>query len=705
MPVAHRREAALRSFQQGSLQELEALCQTELQDSPVIDAFALLHLAIIRSQQGRPAEAEDLLRHGAELFPNHVEMQRLWAKQLSLMGRYEATLLPLTRVIELAPGDLAALLAKAEAMAHLGRGADAEQLARLAIQLAPSEPAAWRNLIKGLFLQGKVSEAVEACHRAIELDPDSDTFRIGLVFAMIYDEHSKPEDLLAISREFGRRMEARAAVHLRPYRNAPLVNRRLRIGFLSPDLRNHSVMYFAEPLIAGLSRQDFEVFCYLTHPKPDAVTERVRCLSDRFRILSTKEPKQAADQIREDEVDVLIDLAGHTGYSGLPIMAYRPAPVQATWLGYPATTGLTTVEWRITDHFGDPPGSDRYYTEKLARLPGCFAVYRPHIRNHFQRFDEQYEVSSLPALRMGAVTFGSCNNLAKISDHCISAWSRVLLTVPQSRLLIEGKDLDREAARHRLREQFRRNGISEERIVYVGRDPTRQYLTYRDIDIALDSFPLTGGTTTFDALWMGVPVVTLVGKSYRERLSGTILAGGGFTDTLCETVDAYVARAASLANDLADLAKRRSEQRLRMQESPLMNEPAFCQKFGTALQLIWARWCSQQDLTDAQVPATKGVKVSCPASEDALLVPVNGARVTLRNARAWLGELRKGLHVNRSMDNVESARALALAILWVCPNDALAAEVAHVTSDWTPDNVGPEVDDQATAESQPWVSA
>ncbi len=700
-----QREAALRSFHQGSPQELEALCLEDLKKSELQDPFAWLHLAVIRSQQGRPAESEDLLRQGAGLFPNHVEMQWLWAKQLSLMGKYEAALQPLTRVIELVPEDQAAHQAKAEAMAHLGRGADAEDYARRALQLGPTEPAAWRSLVKGLFLQGKVSEAVEACHRAIELGADSDTFRIGLVFAMIYDEHSKPEDLLTISKEFGRRMEARAAQHLRPYRNAPLANRRLRIGFLSPDLRNHSVMYFAEPLIAGLSRQDFEVCCYLTHPKSDAVTERVRCLSDRFRILTIKEPKQAADQIREDEVDVLIDLAGHTGYSGLPIMAYRPAPVQATWLGYPATTGLTAVEWRITDHFGDPPGSDQHYTEKLVRLPGCFAVYRPHIRNHFQRFDHQYALSSLPALRVGAVTFGSCNNLAKVSDQCIAAWSRVLRSVPRSRLLIEGKDLDREVARHRLREQFRKNGIEEERIVYVGRDPSRQYLTYHDIDIALDTFPLTGGTTTFDALWMGAPVVTLVGKTYRERLSGTILAAGGFTDTLCDTVDAYVARAASLASDLAGLAQRRSEQRQRMQESPLMNEPAFCQKFGAALQMIWARWCSQQNAFDAVATAAKRLEVSTHPSDDVLLVPVNGGRITLRRARAWLGELRKRLYLNRSMDDVESARALALAILWVCPNDSLAAEVARVTSDWAPYCASQEADDQATSESQPWERA
>ena len=317
-------------------------------------------------------------------------------------------------------------------------------------------------------------------------------------------------------------------------------------------------------------------------------------------------------------------------------------------------------------------------------LPGCFAVYRPHIRDPFQRFDELYGVVASPAERQGVVTFGSCNNLAKVSDRCIAAWCRILHAVPNSRLLIEGKDLDREAARARLREQFNQHGIGEDRLWYVGRDPKQQYLTYHHIDIALDTFPLTGGTTTFDALWMGVPVVTLVGQVFRERLSGTILASGGFVQELCENVDDYVARAVELASNLPALAKRREGQRQQMQASSLMDEGAFCAKFGRAIRLIWEHWCSQQSFGGIAASATNDHLAAHHLIEDVLLVPVNGRRVTLRDARLWLAQLQERLRAVRVPEDIESARALALAIMWVRPDDTLAAEVARQTADWRP---------------------
>jgi predicted O-linked N-acetylglucosamine transferase (SPINDLY family) len=649
-----------------------------------VDSFALLNLAVVRSQQGRHAEAEELLRQADSLFPGEILIRANLAKQLALMGQHEQALLTATSVIEREPHNAETWTVASHVLANMGRGVEAERHARRALDLRPQDLSGWRALVKGLFLQGRVAEAIEACRGAIKIDDRQDTFRLSLAFAMIYDEHARPQDLMAVAREFGQRLEARASPYRSPHRHSPIPGRRIRVGFLSPDLRNHSVMYFAEPLVAGLPRDAFEVYCYLTYPHQDPVTDRVRLLSDNFRVLSLKDPRTAAAIIRDDEVDVLIDLAGHTGHSGLPVMAFRPAPVQATWLGYPATTGLASIDWRISDHYGDPQGADVFYSEKLVRLPGCFAVYRPHIRDPFQRFDELYGVVASPAERQGVVTFGSCNNLAKVSDRCIAAWCRILHAVPNSRLLIEGKDLDRAAARARLREQFNQHGIGEDRLWYVGRDPRQQYLTYHDIDIALDTFPLTGGTTTFDALWMGVPVVTLVGQVFRERLSGTILASGGFVQELCENVDDYVARAVELASNLPALAKRRDGQRQQMQASSLMDEGAFCAKFGRAIRLIWEHWCSQQSFGGIAVSATNDHLAAHHLIEDVLLVPVNGRRVTLRDARLWLAQLQERLRAARVPEDIESARALALAIMWVRPDDTLAAEVARETADWRP---------------------
>lgn len=678
------RNDALEAFNAGDVDPLEQLCTEELATGDPADSFALLNLGVVRSHQGRHAEARDLLWQAAARYPDEAPVQIRLAKQLNLMGLDEEALDVAIGSIERWPHDAGAWAIARHVLAKLGSGTWAERYARRALALRPDDLVGWRALIKGLFLQGKTGETIDACRRAIEAHDTQETFRMSLVFAMLYDEHTRLEALLAVSREFGQHMERRAQPHLRPHRHSPIPGRRLKIGLLSPDLRNHAVMYFAEPLIAGLPRDRFEVISYLTHPNPDAITTRVQLLSDRFRSLSVKDPKQAADVVRDDEVDVLIDLAGHTGHSGLSVMAYRPAPVQATWLGYAATTGLSTIDWRITDHFADPAGSDVFYSEKLVRLPGCFAVYRPHIRNLFQRFDERYDVVPPPALRLGVVTFGSCNNLAKVNEGCIAAWSRILHLVPRSRLLIEGKDMDRDVARTRLREQFSRYGIGDDRLVYVGRDPKRQYLTYHDIDIALDTFPLTGGTTTFDSLWMGVPVVTLLGPSFRERLSGSILASGGFKQDLCDSVDAYVARAVDLASDLPALAKRRAAQRQHMQASTLMDEPAFCRKFGRMLEMLWGHWCAQQSFAGAAPSSASAPVWPERSDEEVRLVPVNGRRVTLRDARSWLEQLRALLRQDRSPSNVESARALALSVLWVCPSDLLAADVARETADWQP---------------------
>ena len=550
----------------------------------------------------------------------------------------------------------------------LGMGQRAEESAKRAVALAPTHVGGINNLANALIIQGRIEAAVAMYYKAMDLTPEDPLAYTNLMLALVYDARATMEQVVGVAKRYAQQFEAPVVGQRLAHRNVVLPERRLKVGFISPDFTSHAVMYFAEPVLARLPREQFEVYCYFTYAAGDGVTERVKSHVDRFRYVPDTDPKKTAQMIQDDEVDILIDLAGHTAKNGLRAMAYKPAPVQVTWLGYPGTTGLSSIDWRITDHIADPPGADTNYTEKLIRLPGCFAVYRPHIRSQLHRFDPKYQVSPLPVLSNGYITFGSCNNIAKLSEQAIAAWSAILKRVAGSKILIEGKDLGREEATHKLRGMFDAHGVGADRLLFVQRDSAKQYLTYRDIDIALDPFPLTGGTTTFDTLWMGVPIVSLVGKTFRERISTTVLINGGFKEDLCQTVDAYVERAVALASDTAALAHRRSGQRAQMQASALMNEQRYVDLFGQSLRMAWRQWCQTQE--------PQGVRSGgLPAKGEDVLVVVNGKRITMPSALAWLQRLRDKIAKDNNPLDVQSAQAMALAIINVCPERQEAVDV------------------------------
>jgi predicted O-linked N-acetylglucosamine transferase (SPINDLY family) len=630
-PKSERRQAAVKAYHEGNFDPLERLCLEEIRASPH-DDFAHTNLGVIRSRAGRWKEAESLYKEGINRFPRSATLHANYSKLCLDLRRWQEAYDLARKAASLNPKAQIAWLNASNACNMLGKGQEGEETAREAIALAPEQVGAWNNLANALVMQGRVAEAVHAYRKAIELKADDPLGYTNLMLALMYHAEAGVDDVVSLAHNFSARFEVPIASQCFAHDNVPLPERRLRIGFISPDFISHAVMYFAEPVLMRLPRQHFEVFCYFTYAAGDAVTERLKAVVDGFRYVPEPDPQATARMIHEDRIDILIDLAGHTAKNGLRAMAYKPAPVQMTWLGYPGTTGLKSIDWRITDHTADPPGADVHYTEKLVRLPGCFAVYRPHIRYPLHRFDTRYQVAESPALRNGHTTFGSCNNIAKISVQSVQAWCEVLRQVPGARMLIEGKDLGREEATRKLREMFAAGGVSEERLRFVQRDSANQYLTYHDIDIALDTFPLTGGTTTFDALWMGVPVVSMVGRTFRERLSMTILAHGGFGEEVCATVGQYVARAVALAGDVSALAARRREQRGRMQRSVLMDEARYVDLFGQSLRMVWRQWCRQRE--------PDGVAAgSEPNKGQDVLVSVNGRRITMPAANAWLAKL------------------------------------------------------------------
>jgi predicted O-linked N-acetylglucosamine transferase (SPINDLY family) len=352
---------------------------------------------------------------------------------------------------------------------------------------------------------------------------------------------------------------------------------------MSPDFRRHSVAYFFEPLLAHHDKSRFDIHCYANFPSEDEVTFRLQSLAGHWRNIYGMKDKDVADIVRRDGIDILVDLSGHTGGNRLRVFALKPAPVQVTYLGYPDTTGLKTIDYRFTDAEADPPGlTERYHSEKLVRLPSGFLCYRPP--------DRAPEVQPLPAAaRNGHVTFACFNNFPKLSPQILRVWARILASLPTARLLVKSLALADAESQQYARDYFIGHGLPIERIVMLPRDGSSydHLRRYGEADIALDVYPYAGTTTTFEALFMGLPVVSLRGRAHVSRVGGSILTRVGAADWVCDDEEAYVARALDLAGDVGRLGELRRSLRQRLLASPLCDGAAFARQVEEAYLRMW----------------------------------------------------------------------------------------------------------------------
>jgi len=441
---------------------------------------------------------------------------------------------------------------------------------------------------------GQIKDAIKDCELALSHCPADTNGHTNRLLFMLADPAVSALDLRRAAAEYALAFEER----LRP--NWPTHDattrqpwEHLRIGFVSPDFRNHAVMYSIEGLLSQLDRRQFTVMAFHLHTASDLITERVKKHVDVFVDLANRDWNEQAKLVAANKPDILIDLTGHTGNNGLHLMAMKLAPIQISWLGFPATTGLTAIDYKFTDELTDPAGADSEYSEKLFRLKTLFCCYRPHIRNPLWRYQPTYLVRPTPALSNGYITFGSCNNLGKLGDSVLALWGKLLQDLPTARLLIEGKNFDKPEFCEQYKARCERLGLPPERLILVPLDNGNQYLTYHRIDIALDPFPLTGGTTTFDLLWMGVPLVSLNGDSFKSRLSSGILSYLDRTEWLASSTEDYLTMAKALAANAEELNTIRLSLRSEVEASPLMDENAFNTHFANGLRTIWLRWLAQ----------------------------------------------------------------------------------------------------------------
>jgi predicted O-linked N-acetylglucosamine transferase (SPINDLY family) len=544
---------------------------------------------------GRLDEAQLSFEQALYLRPDLAQVYNNLGLALFNKGRLAEARLDFERAIELRP-DLA------DAHNNLGLACDAqgapdEALASFerAAGIDPDHRGALTNLANAYKDAGRAAEAITCYRKALAPRPDDAPVHSNLLLAMQYQPGADPREILAEAVRYARQHAGPLLGTIEPQPVRPLAGRRLRIGYVSPDFREHPVVFFLEPILAAHDHRHFEIFVYADIPHPDATTQRLQGYADCWRSLTGLSDAQAAQRIRQDSIDILVDLAGHTGGNRLLAFARKPAPIQVSYLGYLGTTGLSAMDYYLTDAHADPPGpSEAQYQEQLIRLPECGFCYAP---------GPAPEVSPEPPARQsGRVAFGCLNNPAKVSDEVLAVWSRVLAAVPESSLLL--RNWTSRSAEERTSHFLSGHGIAPDRLSFAGLTASRfDYLAlYHTVDIALDPFPYNGVTTTCDALWMGVPVISLAGRMSVARQGVRFLRSVGLDELLAESLEDYVRIATDLAGDLARLAALRSGLRERMSRSPLMNALRLTSDLEAAYRALWKNWLAARDSITSSEP-------------------------------------------------------------------------------------------------------
>lgn len=472
------------------------------------------------------------------------------------------------------------------ALVRLSRFDEAIASYRKAIANEPDSAAPHNNLGNALRDQNDLDGAITSYRNALALQPDHARAHSNLLLTLNYLPGLAQAELCEAALQFAARQTAGLPKEHPAYGNSTEVERQLKIGYVSPDFRAHSVAHFTRKLIGAHDRNRVEVFCYANVMKQDPITDEFRTRADHWVSIVGLDDRAVAERIGNDRIDILVDLAGHTANNRLLVFARKPAPVQVNWLGYPNTTGLACMDYRLTDAIADPPGAaDRLHSEKLIRLPNGFLCY--------QSDEPDPPVAACPHREQGYITFGSFNTLAKITPDVVRVWSTILHAIPDSRLVLKSQALAHGNIRERCIRQFGDRGIAPQRLDLLGLIPGRNghLAAYARIDIGLDPFPYNGTTTTCEALWMGVPVVSLRGDRHASRVGASILQHTGLPELVTGSEDEYVELACSLAADRPRLAGLRKTLRRQMRQSVLMDTDRFTRSLEDAYRQMWQTWC------------------------------------------------------------------------------------------------------------------
>jgi len=457
---------------------------------------------------------------------------------------------------------------------------------QIGLSLAPNHSGIHTNLSQAYRLVGRMPDAVNHLKKVIDLEPDSAVAQSNLLLYLNYCSDISSEELFAYHQQWGSAFPVKPKNQLF-FSNIPDPNRPIRLAYISPDFRGHSVGYFIEPALIHYDVKHFEIYCYGHVPSPDRTTQTIQNHVNQFYYIHQMDDIHLANQIRKDGIDILIDLAGHTAHSRLRVMTYQPAPIQVTYLGYPTTSGLKHVDYRLTDAVIDPEDtSESCYTEKLVFIDPYFFC--------LSSLGNTVSISDTPALHNNVLCFGAFHNTSKVSDTTIKLWSNVLANIPRSKILLQAAAYDDPDIVRYFQSCFEKYGIKRHRIQCVGTLPFKQYLKlHHQIDIMLDTQPWTGHTTSCHALWMGIPILTLAGKRHASRIGQRLLHAINLQDWIAENTQEFVKKAVLFSQDYHALNTLRKNMRSRINTSDISNRKQFVDSLEKVLRQLWVTWCTK----------------------------------------------------------------------------------------------------------------
>ena len=576
---------ALELRQQGRNRDVATMCRAVLRSQPHnIDALNFLAAALLA--QGELGAGMDCLHRVIALTPESAETHANLAAALAASGDADGAIDYYGRAVGLRADFSGAWTHLAALLKAHGRYDEAEACCRRGLQAEPGHAALHRTLAGVLFEQGRLDAAILEIRAALALDPDAPAAHSELLRMLNYSDRHDPVAIYAEHRAWAERHARALEREAPPHANDANPQRRLRVGYVSPYIHKHAVTFFLESVIQHHDRNHFELFLYADVGRPDEYSQRLQNYGAKWRKTLGLSDADLAQMIRNDAIDVLIDLSGHTNNNRLLAFARRPAPIQVNWLGFPSTTGMASMDYRITDAYCDPPGTTEHLnSEQLVRLPDIYMAWRPP--------EFTPDVGPLPAREAGFVTFGSFHSCFKISPTIAAIWVRILGAVPGSRLTLLA--ISSEAAQRHMRTLVEGQGVDPQRINFLPRLSFDEYLAaFQKVDIALDTFPYHGATTTCFSLWMGLPVVALAGATHASRADVSMLSNVGLPQLVARSGDEYVGIAAGLASNLDQLAELRANLRAMMKQSPNTDGRRCARNLENALREMWVTWCAKR---------------------------------------------------------------------------------------------------------------
>lgn len=543
-------------------------------------------LGMLQFQSGALDQAIFHFEKASHIESDRAEFHSNLGTALNMSGRSGEAVDAFRKAVKIDPNHFPAQLGLSSALIGTIQFDEAVTAAREACRLGRARPEGWVNLAVALNRSGRGGEAVQVLREALTIMPDQPLLLSNLVNSLNYRPDTQPAEAFEQHQRLGKAMVAAYGGSIKSFNNSPAPDRPLRIGYLSTDFKDHSVVHFIAPVLANHDRSNFTPVCYSAGGSADRTTERLKALVPDWRDAARFNDAGIAQQMMRDNIDILVDLGGYQPGSRFGVVAARGAPVQVSWMGYPNTSGTKTVGYRIVDALTDPDSADAFATEKLIRIDGCFLCYQPS--------PDAPQVSSPPNPPTPGkpVTFSSFSNAQKIVEPVIETWSAILRGLPGSRLLLKAASFEDSDTVQRLKARFAEFGIGADRVEFLERveSPAAHLGLYSRVDISLDTFPYCSAATACEAMDMGVPVVTLRGSTHAGRITASLLRAGGLEGTTADSTESYISIATALASDPARLASLRTGLRARLRNSPLCDGAAFTRKLEAAYRDMWRAW-------------------------------------------------------------------------------------------------------------------